>query len=160
MATSVEKYSLWQRIIHWLTLLLLLVSFFSHEAMQATFEALEHGGTASPTTGTAVHVWIGVTILVLTLARIVLRIRFGAPAPVAGQSRGVTVAAAIVHGLIYVLLLALPLSGMAAWFGGVEDAAEFHEPLFLTLLILVIGHVGAALYHQFVTKDNLIARMR
>ena len=31
---------------------------------------------------------------------------------------------------------------------------------FVGLIALIVAHVGAALYHQFVMKDNLIARMK
>ena len=54
---------------------------------------------------------------------------------------------------------AVPAAGMAAWFGGVGLAAEAHEVMFNLLFALVLAHVGAALIHQFVFKDHLIARM-
>ena len=28
-----------------------------------------------------------------------------------------------------------------------------------TLIVLIIGHIGAAVYHQYVRKDGLLARM-
>ncbi len=35
----------------------------------------------------------------------------------------------------------------------------FHELSWQILLVLIILHVAAALYHQFLLKDNLMGRM-
>ena len=52
------------------------------------------------------------------------------------------------------------LTGGVAWFGGIEAAAEAHSVLRLVLLTLIALHVGAALWHHFVRRDGLLARMR
>ncbi len=162
MAVSTQKYSLIQRVLHWLTLALLLVSFVSHDWMKDAWRAVTRDAVAdfTPDTGTQVHVITGGLILVLTLLRLWLRVKQGAPAPVSGQHPLITIASASVHGLLYLLLLALPLTGMAAWFGMFTDLGDVHEVLFNVAWVLVTAHVAAALFHQFVLKDNLLARMR
>jgi cytochrome b561 len=35
----------------------------------------------------------------------------------------------------------------------------FHEGVWFLLILLIVLHVGAALYHQFILKDNLLGRM-
>jgi cytochrome b561 len=35
----------------------------------------------------------------------------------------------------------------------------FHEGVWILLILLIALHVGAALYHQFILKDNLLGRM-
>jgi cytochrome b561 len=35
----------------------------------------------------------------------------------------------------------------------------FHEGVWILLILLIALHVGAALYHQFIVKDNLLSRM-
>lgn len=162
MTTDTLKYARAQVALHWLTLVLLLASFVSHDWMKAAWRAVTREGAVELTVdlGTRVHVIAGISVLVLTLLRIVLRFTKGAPAPVAGQAPLITLASAIVHGLLYLVLLALPLTGMAAWFGLIETAAEVHEVLFNAGLVLLVAHVLAALFHQFVIKDNLLARMR
>lgn len=159
--TSESRYSFAQRLVHWLTLALFLASFFSHEAMKDAWRVVRQGATDfTPDIGVRVHVIVGIVILFLGVVRIVLRITQGAPAQPAGQARLITVAAAIVHGLLYLVILALPLSGMGAWFGMITDLGEVHEILFNLGLALLAAHVGAALYHQFFLKDNIMARMR
>jgi cytochrome b561 len=87
-----------------------------------------------------------------------------------------------VHVLLYGLMLAMPLSGwiMASagkypltWFGLFdlpklpvtradplyELGHEGHEILGWVMLALVIFHVGAALRHHFVLRDNVLQRM-
>lgn len=160
MSGSVQKYARSQVLLHWSIVVLLLVSFFSHEAMKGSWRAIRQGTEAfTPDTGTLVHVWVGVAILVLTLLRIVVRLTKGAPAPAEGNPLLNKVAAAV-HGLLYLVLLAIPASGIAAWFGGITDAGDVHEVLFNIAWVLAALHVVAALYHQFVLKDNLLARMR
>lgn len=162
MTRTKTKYSLAQRLIHWLTLLLILGSFFSHEAMEDLYDrVIEAGGQAlEMTLGGQAHVALGLSVLALTLLRLVLRFVQGAPEPLAGQSVMVKRASGLVHGALYVLLLAMPLTGMMAWGGGIEAASEVHEMLFTLLFVLVGGHAAAALVHQFVFRDNLMARMR
>lgn len=162
MTQTQARYSMLQRLIHWLTLLLMIGSFISHEAMKDLYDLVEDAPDAAVemTAGGQAHVVLGLSVLALTVLRLVLRFVQGVPAPVAGQPAMVTLASALVHGALYVLLFAMPLTGMMAWGGGVEAAAEVHEVLFTLLLVLVGGHAAAALFHQFVIKDNLLSRMR
>lgn len=161
MTEKTQRYARAQIVVHWLTLALLLVSFVSHESIKAAWDAITEGqGDDAFGIGVPVHVFTGLAVLALTLLRLVLRVRHGAPPPVAGQSPLITVSSAIVHGLLYVLLLAIPVTGGMAWFGGLEDLGEVHEVLFNLTLALVVLHVGAALFHQFLLKDNLLSRMR
>ena len=161
MKTTDTRFSKAQVVVHWLTLLLLLGSFFSHDAMESAYEALTQSDAAnfSPALGVQVHVIIGISVLVLTLIRIFLKVTKGAPAPVEGQHPLITIASASVHGLLYLVLLAMPLTGMAAWFGMITAVGEVHGVLFGITLALVAAHVLAALFHQFIIKDNLLARM-
>lgn len=128
------------------------------------------------------HKSLGLTVLALVLVRIGWRLYAGAPPPVAGTPRWQVRLASLTHGAIYVLILAMPLSGWLydsasglrpfRWFGLAEvpklspphealaDAMhETHELLFWVLIALVIGHAGAALYHHFVRRDATLARM-
>ena len=128
------------------------------------------------------HKSLGLTVLALVLVRIGWRLYAGAPRPVPGTPRLQALLASATHGAIYLLILALPLSGWIydsanalrpfRWFGLAEvpklspphealaDAMhETHELLFWVLIALVIGHAGAALYHHFVRRDATLARM-
>lgn len=129
-----------------------------------------------------VHKSLGLTVLALVLVRIGWRLYAGAPQPVPGTPRWQSKLASLTHGAIYLLILAMPLSGWLydsasglrplRWFGLAEVPKlsppnealagamhEAHELLFWVLLALVAAHAGAALYHHFFQRDATLARM-
>ncbi len=157
--SKVTGYSRAQIALHWGILLLLGVSYVSSDKMKAAWHAFHEGRDAFGTTAAA-HVWVGVAILALMLFRVAIRLTRGAPDLPAGGHPVANLIAKLTHLGLYALLLLLPVSGMMAWFGGVDAAGEVHELLFNLGIALVILHVVGALYHQFVLKDGLMERMK
>ncbi|WP_373353324.1 cytochrome b [Pseudoroseicyclus sp. CXY001] len=155
MTVTKARYARPQVWLHWLTVLLLLVSLISHDAMEDAWDLVEDGGAA---VGALPHRLAGVAILFLTLARLVLRMRYGAP-PEPPMPPLMALAATFSHIALYALLIILPILGLTAWVGGVEAAAELHGTLVWLLWIIVVLHVAAALFHQFVRRDGLMGRM-
>ena len=123
-----------------------------------------------------IHATIGTLVLLLTLLRIVWWV-WGdkRPQPAPNQPRLQQLAARIVHGLLYAGIIILGLSGIAtlalsgavpALLSGapVPDFAGLlprttHGIVSKLLLVLLAGHIGAALYHQFIRHDRLLGRM-
>jgi len=127
------------------------------------------------------HKWAGVTIFLLVLFRLVWRLTHQPPAPPANMPAWQHVAAEAAHWLLYVLMIAVPLSGwlmssakgfQTVYFGVLplpdflaknkelgETLTEVHEVLNFTLAGLVLAHAGAALKHHFIDRDNVLARM-
>jgi cytochrome b561 len=127
------------------------------------------------------HKWVGVSIFLLVLARIVWRLSHRPPAPVAGMPVWQQRAAEAVHVLLYVLMVAIPLSGWlmssakgvpTVWFGvlplpdllGKDKAlgdllATVHKTLNLSMAALVLAHTAAALKHHLVDRDDVLVRM-
>ena len=130
----------------------------------------------------AMHFQLGMLILGLMAVRVLWRVVRGTPTPVhtpgwrAHGARGV-------HGGMYVLLLAIPVSGYVIWIwmdaarellGVIEVPSLFSPPRddesgraaawymhfygAWSLSALLVGHVMAALHHQFVLRDDLIGR--
>lgn len=127
------------------------------------------------------HKWLGVTVFILLVVRLVWRVAHK-PAPLdVAMPQWQMLAAKGVHVLLYVLLFAIPLSGwlmssakgfQTVYLGVLplpdllskdkvlgDALAEVHEVLNITMLLLVIAHVAAALKHQFVERDGTLARM-
>ena len=127
------------------------------------------------------HMAIGLTVLALTLVRVGWRLAHPAPrlpATVPLWQRG---AAHLNHFLLYLLMLAMPLTGWLlvsgaerhplTWFGLVpvphlpvssataDGADGAHVVLGWLMLALVAVHVGAALYHRLVLRDGVLGRM-
>ncbi|OOR93523.1 cytochrome B [Moraxella caviae] len=165
--SAVAKYSLAVRVFHWVGALLILWAVVLIN-MGDDYIGL--------------HKAVGASFLIWTLLRIITRFITKAPAPVP-MPAWQTAVSHLTHLGLYVLMLAQPVSGLlmsmyggraTSVFGLFEIPAmvspdrdmarlfnEWHTGLiWTTLLVLIAAHVGAALYHQFVVKDNLISRMR
>lgn len=154
------SYSRAQIFLHWAIALLVFFQLIFGESIADYGHALRDGTTPDSTTfllGNA-HIWSGIAILVLMLGRIVLRLSHGAPAPVPGPKLQETVAKAI-HGLFYLLLIAAPLTGLAAWYLKIRTAGEVHELMKPVFIVLIVLHIVGALWHKFVLKDAVMQRM-
>lgn len=129
----------------------------------------------------ALHKSIGLSVLALAALRLAWRLHAGAPLPVAGTPGWQRAAARASHGLLYALLLAIPLSGWLfnsaagfplQWFGLVnlpaiasadaglrEIAGAMHEWLFWLLVAVALVHAAAAFHHHLFLGDATLARM-
>lgn len=136
------------------------------------------------------HKSIGLSVLVLSLLRVVWRLINPVPPLPADMNGALKVAARVSHFLLYVLIVAIPLTGwlmvstsrlgiatpyfgLFDWpnlpfFGGMDAAAkhEAHEfwegaHVFLawSAIVLVPIHIAAALYHQFIRRDEVMKQM-
>jgi cytochrome b561 len=126
------------------------------------------------------HKWVGVTVLVLALVRVIWRLTHRPPALPAMPSWQRRLAK-FGHGLLYVLMLAVPVAGWiysnasgypVVYLGVVPlpdlvernkelaDAwVQVHGNLAMILAVLIGLHVLAALQHQFIVKDGTLGRM-
>lgn len=152
-------YSATQKILHWAVVALLVVNEFVVDGMGRLFRAHRDGTGGDYTATSLVHIAVGVAVLLLALWRLSLRFTRGAPPPPAGERPVFARIAGWTHAALYLLMLVIPLAGLAAWFGRVHELGDVHAFL-ASLLLYVAGlHVLGALVHQFVWKTNLIARM-
>lgn len=158
--------------IHWITALAIFGMLIS---------GLAAANTANPETQFTLlrgHAIMGSLIGLLTVFRIVWWLFFDRrPADQAGLSRGQAIAAHVVHYGLYAVILVLVSSGFATvittganlqLFGAAplplpnfDLAPPFtvHGILARVLIALLIGHIGAALFHQFIKRDRLLARI-
>ena len=172
LKSTSDQYGTVAVLIHWVSAVLILV------LIVLGFRA---AGTMNPAAKAAilrVHVPIAIGVLALTLLRIVWWLGFDRkPDPVAGAPRWQERTAPVVHVLFYVVILGMvasgigmiALSGAAPLIFGGESALlpDFwkypprlpHAIGARLLLALLVLHVGAALYHQFVRRDGLLWRM-
>lgn len=125
------------------------------------------------------HKSIGVTIFALILIRILWRITHRPPALLASYKAWESKLASGAHHLLYLLMVALPLSGIIMaiyskygikWFGlelikGLDNKDmrelfyEAHEIIGLIILLVIIVHIIGALKHKFIDKDDTLKRM-
>jgi len=127
------------------------------------------------------HKWAGIAILLLSAARLAWRLTHRPPALPAATPPWQARAAALAHAGLYALFFAVPLAGWTyssaagfpvVWFGVVplpdlvpvdrelaDGLKTVHRLLAWALAALVVLHVAAALKHQWVDRDGLLARM-
>ncbi|WP_374381552.1 cytochrome b [Dongia sp.] len=158
MSVSRQGYSGLQILLHWLIAALVLFQLIFGESMGEVKDALEQGLVPDPAEQTMAdaHYWVGIAILVLVALRIIVRVAQGAPAPI-GSGPQLLVAKAI-HGIFYLLLIAVPVTGLLAVYVN-EEIGEVHEigkPLFIAFIVL---HALGALFHHFKLKDETLRRM-
>lgn len=132
------------------------------------------------------HKWAGVCILALSLLRLLWRVTHRPPAlpgkVLAAMPGWQRVAHHGTHHLMYLLFFAVPLLGWAyssalgfsiVLFGVLplpdfvpaskalaEAIKPWHAITAFALAALVAAHVAAALKHQFIDRDGLLARMK
>ena len=173
--TGILAYTRTAIVLHWLVALLVLINF--------PLGVIMHEMVLSPDKlrMLSYHKWLGVTVFILVVVRLAWRAKHK-PAPLlATMPQWQRMAAQAVHVLLYALLFAIPLSGWlmssAKGFQTVylgilplpdllpkdkvlgDALSALHQLLNFTLLILLAGHVAAALKHHFIDRDGTLARM-
>jgi cytochrome b561 len=128
------------------------------------------------------HKWLGVTIAYVWVVRVIWRATHRAPPQPVGTPTWQIGVSHLVHLLLYILMIAIPLTGWLMssakgfttnYFGLfdlpnllekdkalAESLKDVHGFLANSLMALVGLHIAAALKHQLIDKDNLMARMR
>ena len=164
-------------LLHWL-IALLLVSGFSLGLYMVSLNF-----SPQKLSFYAYHKWIGVSIFTLVLVRILWRLAHPPPAPPASMPVWQRALSGAVHALLYLLLIAAPLSGwLYSSAAGVptvpfgvaalqlpdlvdkDRALAFnlkfvHLSLTYSFAALVLLHVTAALKHALIDKDGIMSRM-
>lgn len=163
--------------IHWVTAALLVAQV----VVGFTFHRLLEEGTAERTEMFAWHKTLGAAILILALVRLAVRLMNPPPPYPSDFPKWERFLAVWNHRLFYILLIALPLTGLLTVSGRAEDGlvpikfglalpavpgiAEenffggAHVTLVWTTLLLLALHVSAALYNQFGSATNVADRM-
>ena len=154
-----KGYSATQIALHWIVAILILSQYLLAEGMEEAWEVVEDGGQAVTTTGALIHIVIGAAVFLFAIWRLSLRFSRGAPGPAEGETGLQAPIAKGTHLLLYLMMLGLPVGGAAAWFLGIEAAAELHIVGKTVLMLLIVLHILGALYNQLFLKNRLIGRM-
>lgn len=173
-ANAPPKYTATAIALHWLAAALIVCGFTLGLSMV--------GLPLSPTK-LRWYLWhksIGITVFLLTCARLAWRAGHRPP-PEPAMPEWQQRAAALSHAALYVLLLAIPVSGwlyssatgVQVVYLGVLPLPDLvpkdkalaalllgcHVTLNFTLLALVCVHAAAALKHHYVDRDTVLSRM-
>lgn len=170
-ADGVARYSTVAMWFHWTIAVLVIANL----AIGLLHESLLRGTMGA-------HKAIGLTVLLLTAARVAWRVAHRPPPLPAHTPAWERGAAHATHWTLYLLMIAMPVTGWLmvsgaaerrplTWFGlfdlpylpvGKEAGAagaNAHGVLGWLMLGLVVLHVAAALRHRLVLRDQVLARM-
>lgn len=110
-----------------------------------------------------IHIVVGSVIFALALIRISWRLTHKAPPPPAGMSRATFIASKAAHGLLYLAIIVQPLLGLLTITAFGKSIGRWPRDLHMILVnviaAIILIHVAAAIWHQFVRRDNLMRRM-
>lgn len=179
-----QRYTAVAIALHWAIALLIIGLIAVGWIMDAM-----PGGPGSPKTAIIqLHKSFGITVLLLSIARIIWRI-MNPPPPEPAMPAAQAFLARAVHVLLYILMIAMPLTGwiMASAERELHDTRFFytfemyvpgipglpaetrkplaenfeflHHNLAWVIVGLLVLHVAGALKHQLVDKDGLLARI-
>ena len=174
MQVSLSRYTSVAIVLHWLiAALMIYMILFGEDLIRRP------AGTFYP----SLHASIGISVLILSLARLAWRLTNPPPPPPATMKRWEVTLSQITHWLFYILMIGMPLTGLMAFthqlpreailsgttlFGmapvpGLPDingmGGNLHSLASKVTEALIILHVLAALKHQFWDKDNILRRM-
>lgn len=161
--------------LHWLMAILLIclfaVGIYMHELPLSPWKLQIYSW----------HKWAGVTAFMLVLVRLAWRLTHRPPPLPVNMSRPAELAAHAAHALLYLLMIAIPLSGwlmssakgiQTVYFGVIPIPdliaknrelgnllKDIHAILNFTLAAVVVVHAGAALKHHLIDKDDVLTRM-
>lgn len=175
-SSSSPSYGATARLLHWLVALLVLVQ------LVIAWTIMPHiGRNTQPVGLVAWHLGIGTAVLFFVLIRIVWRATHKAPALPTSLSAAQRFIAYLTHGLLYALLLVIPVLGWmnasargfpVHLFGIVtlpalvdtgsklgRSMGDIHTTLAIVFAVLIGLHILAALFHRFVLRDNILKRM-
>jgi cytochrome b561 len=173
LRNTARRYGAVAQGLHWIIVLLLVTQY----GLAWYAGSLPRGALMSQLF--TLHKSLGILVLGLAVLRLCWR-AFDRPPPLPEMARWERIAAHLGHGLLYILLFAQPISGLVmawaskyppAFFGwvlpnpiglnsAVHEAGEAaHEWISYALLIVVAGHVAAALRHHWWLRDEVLVRM-
>lgn len=169
LKSSTDRYGSVAMTIHWVSAIAVILMLVSGQLMDRV-------GEPAVVAMLPWHLATGMMIGVLTVLRIIWWAAFDRrPAPIGSVPHWQEWTARVVHYGLYAAILVLFISGVVMivranalgpiYFGGpLPDLSQTPQRLSHGLasrliLLLAVIHIGAVLYHQFIKRDRLLARM-
>ena len=160
------------KLLHWIAALFMLVML--------TFGwSLEDMPIDEKTQTLVIHSSLGISVLLIMIARLIWRRTNPAPALPGHMPDWQVRASSLTHKALYFFAITQPLWGIGQSMFADYDVSPFglgsisqganeslhqifhvlHGLNAMILVALVLLHIGAALYHHFIQKDNVLRRM-
>ena len=161
MTPQPTGYTRAQIILHWVIAALVIFQLIFGEDIVPAYRAFMKG--TEPDSATLlpanIHIYIGLTILLLAVIRLALRFRYGVPPLPADENIVLQYIAKAAHIILYAAIFLMPVTGAAAWFLGIGSIGEIHEIGKPVIIIAVALHAVGALWQHFVARTDVLKRM-
>ncbi|MDH6420601.1 cytochrome b561 [Polynucleobacter sphagniphilus] len=159
---------------HWLLVVLLAIAFISIELKGQFIKGSEPRELCK-----TIHGFVGQLIFIAMVMRLIIRLIYGVPTPLA-RSKAAAIVAQSMHWIFYILLLGLPILGVLFLQAGGKEIASFnwalpqmiesgasarkplkalHEWLGNALYFLIGLHALAALSQHYILQNQCLLRM-
>lgn len=173
LMNTTESYGSVTKFFHWLIAIVILVQIIYGYFLG--YVPKDYQPVAYNT-----HKLIGLTLLFLMVLRLFWALMNVKPLLPANTPAWQRFAERFVHSMLYFVVIAMPISGLIGSNASgrpphigdfkftlpvpedkalVNTAFAVHNTLALVLIGLLVVHVGAALYHHVIKKDNILRRM-
>ena len=172
-AVKLKRYHPALVALHWLVAVLIFSNFLLAPEN-------EGGRTSGGTSTIGIHMIFGLSVLALLIVRLIARWTTTHPEWASTGNKFFDWVGVLTHWGLYLLTFGMTITGiiladhrglLSQTFGigsaptpgsfgrGSFSLGNFHGAIWVLLSLLILLHVGAALYHQFILKDNLLGRM-
>ena len=154
-------YNKFHILIHWLIVVIILLQMITGDKIALEFLALRNQviNIDGNTSNSQIHMLGGLFIILLMAIRVFLRIKFGVPAPTKKTNDPLKFLSTFVHLGIYLVLFAIPITGLLAFSTINVDLGIAHKILVNILYFFVIIHLIGVAYHQIFLGDNIMERI-
>ncbi|MEZ5830777.1 MAG: cytochrome b [Dongiaceae bacterium] len=174
MNSAGMRFTVLQRLLHWLMAVCILAMLFIGVGMVSTV-------MPKYVVLLATHKTLGIAILVLALVRLGVRARYGSPPLPADLPVPMKLAARLSHYALYAIMIGMPLIGWAMMSAGAYPVVLYgsiHLPAILprsaslhallwnahfylafAFFALILLHLAAALFHALIRRDGVFESM-
>jgi len=174
--TQPKRYHPVAASLHWIIALLIFTELFLAFAPEGPGGLIPKTMFGLPIVG--YHMLIGTLVLALLVIRFIMRMTMKRPERATAGHPILDIIGVVTHYSLYLFTFAMALSGLvmslqrgyfAELFGIGSIPQTFnnasytweiiHGSSWSFLVLLILLHIGAALYHQFIRRDHLLGRM-
>jgi cytochrome b561 len=159
MNNTPKGYSRLQITLHWVSAVLVIAAFVTHDAMIAAVKAVKDGTWGGYDPAMLIHIAGGSLVFFLALWRLQVLAKRGVPPLPKDEPPMLAIISKIIKALLYLIVLVMPLSGVLNWFGGGSLARQLHVLMEPVVPLAILLHLLGALYQQFLLKSGVLARM-
>ncbi|MFC0227358.1 cytochrome b [Serratia aquatilis] len=170
-----KKFSPSQILFHWIILIFIVLTYATME-----LKGIAPKGSDTREWMKTLHYTFGVSVMMLTLIRVMLKIIHKNPDIIPTPPHWQITLSKAVHGILYLIFIALPLLGiLTLYYGKVEwslfsyvmpvsnepndnirhTLKEIHEFIASAGYFVIGIHALAAIFHHYIMRDNTLIRM-